>query len=51
MARKMRSDATLKTVASKLGVDESLFRTESGRKKRNDTKLKTLRKEAEKKSK
>ena len=49
MARKIRGDATLKTVASKLGVDESIFRTETGRKKRNDTQLKTLRKEKNKK--
>ncbi len=45
MARKIRSDATLKTVAKKLGISEQFFRHENGRKKRNDTLLKTLRKQ------
>ena len=51
MARQMRSDATLKTAAKKLGISEQLFRHENGRKKRNDTLLGTLRKESKKKNK
>ena len=49
MARKIRSDAELGTVAKKLGIPEDSFRNPDGRKTRKDKKLGTVRKEAEKK--
>ena len=41
--RKTRSDATLETAAKKAGIPEEAFRTETGRKKRKDTQVGTLR--------
>lgn len=46
--RKIRSDATLESVAKTLGVDENIFRNEDGRKTRKDKLLGTMRKENEK---
>lgn len=47
--KKIRGDAKLSTVAKKLGVPESVFRNEDGRKTRSDKLLKTMRKESTKK--
>lgn len=49
MARKIRKDATIKTVAKKTGIPEESFRNEDGRKTRNDKLVGTARKEAERK--
>ena len=45
MPRKDRSDITVKKLAEKHDIPEGAIRTESGRKKRKDTTLGTLRKE------
>lgn len=48
MARKIRNDCTIGTLEKKLGVPAGTFRHPSGRDMRDDKKLGTLRKEAEK---
>ena len=49
MPRKIRSDATIKTAAKKMGIPEESFRNPDGRKTRKDKLIKTVRKDAEKK--
>jgi len=51
MARKIRSDCTLKTAAKKIGIPEDVFRNINGRKTRNDKLIGTIRKEFGKSSK
>lgn len=48
MARKIRSDSTIKSLTKKFGIPEEYFRDEKGRKIRNDATLGTLRKRAAK---
>ncbi len=50
-ARKMRSDATVKTIEKKLGLKKGTIRNADGRKARADKTLKKLRKEASGKAK
>ena len=47
--RKIRSDARIKTVAQRLGLEGDALRNPSGRKSRSDKKLGTLRKDWKKK--
>ncbi|HYE95010.1 MAG TPA: hypothetical protein VD962_02275 [Rubricoccaceae bacterium] len=51
MARKIRKDATLETVAKKSGIPEESFRNPDGRKTRKDKQVGTIRKEAERRGK
>lgn len=51
MSRKIRSDATLKSVSKRLEISEENFRHPSGRKIRNDKTLKAIRMESEKEKK
>ena len=44
MARRIRKDATLKTVSKKTGIPEKSFRNPDGRKTRKDARVKTIRK-------
>lgn len=45
MARKIRSDCTLGSLAKKLGIPKTAFRNKNGRATRSDKLLKTIRKE------
>ncbi len=48
MARMIRSDITIKSLAKKIGVSEEVFRNSDNRKTRNDKLLKTMRRENDK---
>ena len=54
MARKIRSDAKLGSVLERAGIPKSkqndVLKSKTGRKARNDVKIDTLRKRAEKKT-
>ena len=49
MARKLRSDCTVKTAEKKLGLPPGTFRNANGRDTRGDKLIGTIRKEAAKK--
>jgi len=49
MARKTRSDCTVKTFEKKEGLPAGTIRNENGRDTRGDKKIGTIRKEGEKK--
>ncbi len=48
MARRIRSDCTVGSLAKKLGIPKTAFRNKNGRVTRSDKLLKTIRKELKK---